>query len=174
MKILNVACGQQTYGTHFVDLYPQRAEVVKCDIENESLPFADGEFDEVYSDNLLEHLKNPNKVLAEMVRVLKKGGKLVIITDNASFWAYHLGAKTHYGGYEERVGNTGDRHYSLFTSWHLKNHFQALGLNKVKIEYLLIKEKHSQKFMVKLVTKLLSFCFPHLAYPQIKISSVKE
>ncbi len=174
MKILNVGCGNQTYGTHFIDLYPQREEVLKCDVENEPIPFSDGFFDEVYSENLMEHLINPNKILTEMVRVLKKGGKLTVITDNASFWAYHLGAKTHYGGYEERIGNTGDRHYSLFTTWHLENHFKALNLKDIKIRYLLIKEKHSSKLIVKLISRILALVYPRIAYPQIRVTGTKE
>ncbi|MCU0641421.1 MAG: methyltransferase domain-containing protein [Candidatus Margulisbacteria bacterium] len=173
MKILNVGCGNQTYGTDFVDLYPQRPGVAKCDVDREKLPYADASFDEVYSDNMMEHLKNPNLVLSEMVRVLKKGGRLVIITDNASFWAYHLGAKTHYGGYEERLGQTEDRHYALYTAWHLTNHFRALGLQAIEREYLLIKHKHSSRLPVKLGSWLLRRLWPHLGSPQIKVTGVK-
>ena len=32
-RILNVACGGQDYGTDFVDMYPQRPDVVQCDLE---------------------------------------------------------------------------------------------------------------------------------------------
>jgi len=173
MKILNVGCGQQTYGTHFLDLYPQRPDVIKCDVENEPFPFKDEYFDEVYSENLFEHLRNPGLVLAEMLRVLKIGGKLALVTDNASFWAYHLGAKTHYGGYEERLGNAEDRHYALYTSWHLENHFRALGLKEVRTKYLLVKEKHSKQPLVRFVSWQLTFIAPHLGYPQIKITGVK-
>jgi hypothetical protein len=28
-KILNVGCGEETYGTHFVDFYPSRKDVIK-------------------------------------------------------------------------------------------------------------------------------------------------
>ena len=173
MKILNVGCGDQRYGTHFIDLYPQREEVLKCDVEKEPIPFPDEFFDEVYCENMLEHLKNPNKVLNEMLRVLKNKGCLTVITDNASFWAYHLGAKTHYGGYEERSGETEDRHYALYTSWHLYNQFRALNLKEIKIAYLLISGKHSTKLAVKLISKILSVVLPHLGFPQIKVTCIK-
>lgn len=173
MKILNVGCGSQTYGTDHVDLYPQRTGVIRCDVDREPLPYADGTFDEVYSENMMEHLKNPNLVLQEMVRVLKKGGRLAIITDNASFWAYHLGARTHYGGYEERQGRTEDRHYALYTAWHLENHFQALGLKDIRYQYLLIAHKHSTRLPVQLLSRLLRAFWPHLGSPQIKIGGVK-
>jgi ubiquinone/menaquinone biosynthesis C-methylase UbiE len=42
----------------------------------ESLPFADESFDVVYSANVLEHTANPEHVLEESLRVLRKGGLL--------------------------------------------------------------------------------------------------
>lgn len=46
------------------------------------LPFADNSFDAVYSLDVLEHIQQQDKVLLEMVRVLKKGGKLLLYTIN--------------------------------------------------------------------------------------------
>jgi SAM-dependent methyltransferase len=51
-----------------------------ADVEN--LPFADGEFDRVISTCLLHHLKNPDKGLREMRRVLKNQGSLSILLPN--------------------------------------------------------------------------------------------
>jgi len=42
------------------------------------LPFADGEFDAVTASFGLRNVENPKKALAEMYRVLKPGGRLVI------------------------------------------------------------------------------------------------
>lgn len=42
----------------------------------EELPFADESFDIVYSANVLEHTDNPERVVAECLRVLKRGGLL--------------------------------------------------------------------------------------------------
>lgn len=50
------------------------------------LPFEDNSFDLVISDNVLEHLENPGKVFAEISRVLKSNGKLLIKTPNK--WHY--------------------------------------------------------------------------------------
>lgn len=43
-----------------------------------SLPFKDGEFDSVNMDNVLEHIEDPSPMLAEIYRILKKDGILVI------------------------------------------------------------------------------------------------
>ena len=45
-----------------------------------NLPFETNVFDSVGCHELLEHLYHPDQCLAEMVRVLKPGGKIVIIT----------------------------------------------------------------------------------------------
>jgi SAM-dependent methyltransferase len=42
----------------------------------ESIPFADETFDIVYSANVLEHTADPEKVLSESLRVLRRGGLL--------------------------------------------------------------------------------------------------
>lgn len=171
-KILNVACGNDTYGTDFVDLYPSRSEVIKWDGEKDRLPFPNGTFDEVYSAFFVEHLKNTHLALNEMVRVLKKGGKLIIKTDNAGFWAFHnekSTVKVHYGGY----GSKGslDKHYSLFTTEHLKNHFESLGLKITKVEYF----KGATGPIVNVVSWLLSKTrFRPMAYPHILIEGIKE
>lgn len=48
----------------------------------EKLPFSENEFDLVYSAFVFEHLDNPEKVLKEGIRVLKKGGRLLIAAPN--------------------------------------------------------------------------------------------
>lgn len=48
----------------------------------ESLPYADGTFDLVFSDNVLEHLDAPETVFREVNRVLRSGGRFLIKTPN--------------------------------------------------------------------------------------------
>jgi SAM-dependent methyltransferase len=47
-----------------------------------SLPFADGHFSSVLSVQSLEHVPDPESVLAEVVRVLQTGGRAVFVTPN--------------------------------------------------------------------------------------------
>jgi malonyl-CoA O-methyltransferase len=47
-----------------------------------NLPFADGAFDCVFCVEALEHTVNPEIAVAEICRVLKPGGKVVIIDKN--------------------------------------------------------------------------------------------
>lgn len=52
----------------------------------ENLPFADAEFDTVFAVEALEHSPNARAAVAEMARVLKPGGTLLIIDKQASHW----------------------------------------------------------------------------------------
>lgn len=50
------------------------------------IPYGDGEFDVVFSDNVLEHLPDPSSTLREVRRVLKPGGVFLAKTPNK--WHY--------------------------------------------------------------------------------------
>ena len=56
-----------------------------------NLPFNDSEFDAVYARNLLHHVKNPQKHLIEMGRVVKPNGTIIIAEANRYnpiFWIH--------------------------------------------------------------------------------------
>jgi ubiquinone/menaquinone biosynthesis C-methylase UbiE len=170
MRILNVGCGKDTYGTDFVDLYPSRPEVIKCNIDKEKLPYKDGTFDKVYAKCIFEHLTNPGFALGEMVRVLKKGGILEIITDNASYLGYHLsifGAKLHMGGYKG-FGKS-DKHYALYTAEHLKNFIENFRLKLVRIEY----QNTKGNLLVQIIRMLLMMLSRRIACPRIRVIAYK-
>jgi SAM-dependent methyltransferase len=58
-----------------------------------ALPFATDEFDFIYSYHVLEHIPRYRDALAEMNRVLKKGGGLWIGTPNRSRMIGYVGSK---------------------------------------------------------------------------------
>lgn len=53
---------------------------------NEGLPFPDGAFDLVHSNQVIEHLWATDTLLRETHRVLKPGGIAIISTNNLSSW----------------------------------------------------------------------------------------
>src|SRR5437867_5916413 len=94
-KLLDVGCGDKQFECIFrphVDEYlgiergvtfePTAANVARsrpdCLYEGDRLPFNDGSFDTVVSIQVLEHTPDPRKLIAEMARVLKKGGALIL------------------------------------------------------------------------------------------------
>ena len=176
MKILNIGCGNDTYGTHFVDLYPTRKEVIKCDVNKERLPFPSNFFDVVYSKNLFEHLTNLEFALKEMKRVLKTKGKIILITDYAHYWGFAIG-KTHLGGYEKAHKKSEDRHYLLINEWHLQNWFRKVGIKIIKIEFIeddYVGNSVLKKNLKKLINKFLQITpFWRMGYKKIKVIGEK-
>jgi SAM-dependent methyltransferase len=60
-----------------------------------SLPFDNGEFDVVLASHVLEHIEAPHPALREFQRVLRPGGRLVLIVPNAEGYSggyapYHM------------------------------------------------------------------------------------
>ena len=97
-RILDIGCGE---GTRLALIKNKSAEKIGVDVSKtaislakkkypkvkfykvgESLPFSDGEFDFVYSAFVLEHVRSPEKFLAEALRVLAKGGVLLLVAPN--------------------------------------------------------------------------------------------
>ena len=76
-------CAAQIYG---VDLDPRVVEnpmLIEGRIANaDKIPFESDRFDVVFSDNVLEHLDEPEAVFREVARVLKPGGVFLFKTPN--------------------------------------------------------------------------------------------
>lgn len=72
-----------------IDLEPQCAGALVVDVDD-GLPFPDGHFDLVWCSEVLEHLRDPARATAEMRRVVRPGGTLVLTTPNSYFWLQRL------------------------------------------------------------------------------------
>ena len=57
---------------------------------NGDLPFERDSFDAVFCSEVIEHLVDPDFLTAEMFRVLRPGGRLILTTPNSAFWLYRL------------------------------------------------------------------------------------
>jgi SAM-dependent methyltransferase len=55
----------------------------------EAQAFPDNAFDAVHSAHVIEHLHDPLAMLRESYRILKPGGRLVILTPNTASWGHH-------------------------------------------------------------------------------------
>jgi len=66
---------------------PEGGRVDLCCGDAFSLPFGAGTFDLVFHQGLLEHFRNPEEMLAEHHRVLKRGGHLLV--DVPQRWHYY-------------------------------------------------------------------------------------
>lgn len=151
-KILEVGCGRgvtldrissqfkcKTYGIDIAEeairdakkesLFDHNLSVGSAD----KIPFTDNYFDVVVSFDVLEHVKNQERVISEIVRVTKKGGKILIYTINRSqtlTWN-HLISKFGIDIYKRS-----DHDFKLFIdAGKLKNNFEKLGVKCRKTIY---------------------------------------
>jgi len=171
-RILNVGCGEETYGTDRLDIIP-RPNVTKVWNANNKLPYPKGAFDIVYARCLFEHLENPNAFLMECRRVLKKGGIIRIITDNAPYIMFHyniVGIKHGDYCYDGKFRNE-DMHFALYTPEHLRNHFNRAGLVPIKYYH----DYYSESSMkVKIIQRILSFFFGKFGYSNVVAVGIKQ
>lgn len=95
--ILDVGCGIGTFVRRFrdfsskvvgVDVESERIERGAKEIPNllvaaaEELPFADGQFDLILLNEVIEHVRDDRAAIVDAVRVLRPGGYLVIFAPN--------------------------------------------------------------------------------------------
>jgi len=80
----------ECYGVECVDARIQEATgrgiiVAKADL-NEPLPYADGFFDIVHANQVIEHLANTDLFLREVKRLLRPDGYAIVSTNNLASW----------------------------------------------------------------------------------------
>jgi len=79
MPELNLGCGKRPIdGTYGVDMVPLPGVAVVADFENRPLPFAADSIDRIYIYHVLEHIRNLNRLMAEMHRICRPGARVVI------------------------------------------------------------------------------------------------
>ncbi|MFA5117979.1 MAG: class I SAM-dependent methyltransferase [Candidatus Omnitrophota bacterium] len=94
-RLLEIGCGRGEFISAFqslcLDCYAVECserslktlagiKIKKADISKEKLPYEDNTFDIVYHKSLIEHLYTSDNLMKETVRVLKPGGRVIILT----------------------------------------------------------------------------------------------
>jgi len=130
---LFIAQGKEVYG---FDIAPKAVEQAKkngvnavvLDWETQGkLPFPDAFFDCVVLGEFIEHVYEPEKLLRETRRVLKKGGSAIITTPNLARLNNRF--KLFFGGYPQYLecSTDGAGHIRLFTFSKLVEMAQTKG-----------------------------------------------
>jgi predicted SAM-dependent methyltransferase len=75
MKKLHLGCGQKRKeGWINVDQLTSVNPDIVLNLNSSNWPFADNSIDQIFSDNVLEHLDSPIRCMEECYRILKPGG----------------------------------------------------------------------------------------------------
>jgi 2-polyprenyl-3-methyl-5-hydroxy-6-metoxy-1,4-benzoquinol methylase len=152
LSILNVGCGlsqvlkaidpRHTY--HGVDVDERAVEMcrqrfasrqARFDVsEPYSLPAPDGAYDVVFATEVVEHVLEPERWLAELVRKLAPGGALQLSTPNYGGWLLPLIERTFLEWMARRQGFTRKGlHPTPFDSVRLGRLLQGAGLANVEV-----------------------------------------
>jgi len=94
-RVLDLGCGRGDFSRAFKELglevcgldreesassNLEGIDVKYCDIEKGAFPYAEGFFDLVFTKSVIEHLFEPDLFIRSCMRVLKPGGRIIILT----------------------------------------------------------------------------------------------
>lgn len=134
-KLLEIGCGRGEFLNSFLQLgldcfgvdmsnyctvNLNNIKVKIVDISKNNLPYEDNYFDIVYHKSLIEHLYSPDQLMKETYRVLKPGGRVIILTPD---WVSQM--KVFYEDY------THSRPYDINS---LRDLLQVYGFLRVETE----------------------------------------
>jgi len=144
-RILDVGCGDgfhlkllKKYGKaswtlEGVDVDKRAVEMaersgLKVHLGNiEELDLPKNSYDMAIMFQTIEHVEKPEKVLSAVLRVLKPGGKLVVVTDNTDSLDFKFFKGSYWGGYHF------PRHWNLFNRKSLKKLAEKTGFEIARL-----------------------------------------
>ncbi len=151
---INLGCGSDYLPGYInVDNNSSVKAEVYCDL-NKKLPFKTNYADEIYCRNLFEHIPNPLNFLLEMKRVLKKGGRALITTSNASYFIYHFPRRKAYHDSYNLTSHKDDKHYFMFQRGHFIAFTKKAGLKLVFLDYIISNRKKGKDYYFQKIMSL--------------------
>lgn len=156
LKVLELGCGRGDFAIWLANKNPD-AQIVGVDFSDvaiatargrangrsstsfqvedaERLSFADASFDYVISCECLEHVLHPERMAAEIFRVLKPGGHFILTTENYFNGMILLWIKTWLTGAPFDSGSGVQPHENFFLFWRVKRILESAGLRVSHME----------------------------------------
>ncbi len=111
--LLDIGCGRGEFLAGFIKCgmkgfavdqsaaagtYCPQAELRNADLENDGIPYPDDYFDVVFSKSVIEHFYYPERLVKDMLRVLKPGGLAITL---CPAWEYNY--KNYFDDYTHRT-----------------------------------------------------------------------
>jgi len=164
-KLLDVGCGRGEYVEIFnklgfdaygVDLEATADKTKRVDLETESIPYPDNFFNFIMCKSVIEHIRNVYHLMDEMYRVLKPGGKIVIMTCD---W------RTVYKIFYLDVD-----HKTPFMTWSLRDLLLRYDLKNVKAEYFYCLPYTWKSEFLHFIPRLIAFLIPIDFSPTVKLN----
>jgi len=94
----------------------------------EDLHLPEDSFDLAFMIQTVEHLEKPVEILSAVKNILKRGGRLVIVTDNTDAFDFKIFKKKYWGGYHF------PRHWNLFNRKSFGRLAEKVGFETIEIK----------------------------------------
>ncbi len=129
--------GHKVVGVDSVEIAGVRGRVddfVLGDLEDGIPEAAGGDFDVVVAADVIEHVRDPERLLRQMAEVLSPNGQIVISTPNFGHW-YSRG-RVAFGAFDyDRRGILDETHLRFFSRKSLRRTIGSAGLDLLQLEY---------------------------------------
>jgi methionine biosynthesis protein MetW len=151
--VLDVGCGWgyvssklkenkcMVYGIEIEPDLAEKAKMYCVDVLNanletiEKLPYSNEQFDAVLLGDILEHLREPNKLLNKIDPILKKDGIVIASIPNVVYWRNRLNLL--FGRFKYTEGGTlAWSHLRFFNYFSAKELFKNAGYKVVKEDFV--------------------------------------
>ena len=150
--VLDVGCGSAKFpGAVGMDISADTDADVVHDLNTFPYPFADGRFDQVLMQDVLEHVAEPIKVIDELVRICRPGARIQLRTPHfSSLLAYSDPTHTHYFS-AEAIRTLATPRFAHYTKVRLRVvhvtidlwfPFRALGIGRFANRYPMVYEAY--------------------------------
>ncbi|PIP62146.1 hypothetical protein COW99_00475 [Candidatus Roizmanbacteria bacterium CG22_combo_CG10-13_8_21_14_all_38_20] len=134
------------------------------------IPLPNKSVDLVFSNCVIEHIGQIDKVFSEVHRVLKPGGKFVFTTPSHNFYKYSIFSKLGLKYISKIYGKLRDKKYSHFNTHSIEEWKNILAKHKLMVDkgYYYITKQEAELWDILLYFRIYKGYFKNLIYSYYK------